>query len=597
MKKCTFRYLPSLSFLFIFLVSLTLSAQDVGGRLKSHITYLSSDELAGRKPGTPGDSLAATYIRDQFIAIGANPLGNNGFQYFDLIAGVKKGDNNRFMLGTESYTDSVDFMPLSFSSNATINAEVVFAGFGITSKSGNIEWDDYAGIDVKGKWVMVLRGDPEPENPNSAFIPLATDRSKALTARDKGAAGILLVSPSGMEKKDVTLELNYDKSVSDAGLPVVSITRQLAADVLHQPVTSIDSLEKKMVTDVASVQIISGSVINVSTDVERKKVTSRNVMAMIPGTDESLRNEYIVIGAHYDHLGMGGPGSGSRVPDVLGVHGGADDNASGVASIIELARWFNVPANRTSRSLLFVSFGAEEMGLLGSRYFVAHIPVDRNAIKAMINLDMVGRLKTDTPILSISGTGTFTLADSLIDSYSQSFPFEVKKVADGYGPSDHASFYGEGIPVLFLTTGAHGEYHTPDDKVGLINFPGQEKVTEFAATLTRGIADLSPAPVFKEAGPRAETGHYSRNLKVKLGIMPDVSGGETHGGMKVEGVSKQGPADRAGMLKGDIITAINGLPVANIYDYMSRLGTLKHGETANIEVERNGKKEILIVQL
>jgi hypothetical protein len=268
-----------------------------------------------------------------------------------------------------------------------------------------------------------------------------------------------------------------------------------------------------------------------------------------------------------------------------------------VASLIELVRWFYVPENRPARSLLFVSFGAEEMGLLGSRYFVAHTPVDSGSIKAMINMDMVGRLKTDSPTVTISGTGTFTKADSLIDACSVSLPFEVKMSPDGYGPSDHAAFYGEGIPVLYFSTGAHGDYHTPEDKVEFINFPGQVSVTEFVAEIVAGVADMTATPVFQEAGSRVATGHYSRSLRVKLGIMPDVTGGETSGGMKVEGVSKDGPANRAGMLKGDIIVAINGLQVSNIYDYMSRLGSLKHGETANIEVLRNGEKEILIVQL
>ena len=597
MKKHNFSYFLPLPFLFLFLFSIELSAQDAAARLRSHITYLASDELAGRKPGMPGDSIAASYIRDQFIAAGAKPLGYHGFQYFELIAGVKKGINNHFKVEKVSYSDSIDFMPLSFSSNATANAKVIFAGFGITGSSGDIHWDDYAGMDVSGKWVMVLRGDPEPENPKSDFIPLATDRSKALAAKDKGAAGILLVSPSAMEKSDVTLELNYDKSVSDAGIPVVSITRKLASDILRLPISSIDSLEKSMIAGKAPIHFSTAVEINVSTDVQRDKVKSRNVMATIAGKNPKLQDEYIVIGAHYDHLGMGGPGSGSRVPDVQGVHGGADDNASGVASLIELVRWFNLPENRPERSLLFVSFGAEEMGLLGSRYFVAHTPVDRKSIIAMINMDMVGRLKLDSPIVTVSGTGTFTVADSLVDLLSTSRPFEVKKSPDGYGPSDHAAFYGDGIPVLYFTTGAHGEYHTPDDKVDLINFPGQVSVTEFVAALVTDIADLKVAPVFKEAGTRVETGHYSRSLKVKLGIMPDVSGGETNGGMKVEGVNKDGPASRAGMQKGDVIIAINGLQVANIYDYMSRLGALKHGETANIEVIRNGAKEIFIVQL
>jgi len=584
-------------FVFLLLFSLSLHSQNTSDNLRKHITYLASDELEGRKAGTKGDSLAATYIRDKFRAAGAELQGDNGFQYFSLVAGVSQGDGNSFFVNGQKADVSVDFMPLSFSSSATVDAEVIFAGYGITGISGDINWDDYASADVKGKWVMVLRGDPEPENQNSAFIPLATDRSKALTARDKGAAGLILVSPSGMEKKDVPLDLSYDKTVSDAGIPVVSVTRMLASKILRLPVTAIDSLEKIMLGKVLPVSLRPETKVKASTDVIRQKVISRNVMAVIPGSDISMRNEYIVVGAHYDHLGMGGAGSGSRVPDLHAVHGGADDNASGVASLIELAEWFGKSENRTSRSLLFVSFGAEEMGLVGARHFVANSPVSLKSIKAMINMDMVGRLNAESPVVTISGTGTFTVADSLVDALSSTAAFEVRKVADGYGPSDHAAFYGEGIPVLFLTTGAHSDYHTPDDNVDRINFPGQVKVTEFVATLSTGLGNMKSAPIFKESGTRNQAGHYGRNLKVTLGIMPDVSGGETSGGMKVEGVRKDGPAERSGMLKGDVIIAINGLPVSNIYDYMSRLGKLRAGERANIEVLRDGKKEVLIVQL
>jgi hypothetical protein len=597
----TFMKNPDLRILFpsvfLLLFSLSLHSQNTSDNLRKHITYLASDELEGRKAGTKGDSLAATYIRDKFRAAGAELQGDNGFQYFSLVAGVSQGDGNAFFVNGQKADVSVDFMPLSFSSSATVDAEVIFAGYGITGISGDINWDDYASADVKGKWVMVLRGDPEPENQNSAFIPLATDRSKALTARDKGAAGLILVSPSGMEKKDVPLDLSYDKTVSDAGIPVVSVTRMLASKILQLPVTAIDSLEKIMLGKVLPVSLRPETKVKASTDVIRQKVISRNVMAVIPGSDISMRNEYIVVGAHYDHLGMGGAGSGSRVPDLHAVHGGADDNASGVASLIELAEWFGKSENRTSRSLLFVSFGAEEMGLVGARHFVANSPVSLKSIKAMINMDMVGRLNAESPVVTISGTGTFTVADSLVDALSSTAAFEVRKVADGYGPSDHAAFYGEGIPVLFLTTGAHSDYHTPDDNVDRINFPGQVKVTEFVATLSTGLGNMKSAPIFKESGTRSQAGHYGRNLKVTLGIMPDVSGGETSGGMKVEGVRKDGPAERSGMLKGDVIIAINGLPVSNIYDYMSRLGKLRAGERANIEVLRDGKKEVLIVQL
>ncbi|NTW24349.1 MAG: M28 family peptidase, partial [Lentimicrobium sp.] len=561
------------------------------------VTYLASEELGGRKAGTEGDSLAAVFIRDKFSESGATLLENNGFQYFGVIAEVKSGENNRFTVNNTSFEAGKDFQPFSFSSNTTLDASVVFAGFGITGSSGELNWDDYAGSVIKDKWVLVLRGDPEPENANSAFIPMATDRSKALTARDKGAAGILLVSPTSIDKADQPIDITFDKTVSDAGLPVISISRKLASVILGLQPSAVDSIEKAMIAAKTPLKIETKTSVKATTDVVRRKVTTRNIVALIPGKDVSLKNEYIVVGAHYDHLGMGGSGSGSRVPDVHAVHGGADDNASGVAALIAMAEYFSIEANRPSRSLIFVSFGAEEMGLLGSRYFVSHCPVDLKSIKGMVNLDMVGRLKTEAPTVTISGTGTFSVADSLLNLLSSDRPFEIKRSPDGFGPSDHAAFYGEGVPVLFITTGAHEDYHTPDDLASRINYDGIVSVVDFSADLITELTSLSPAPVFKESGSRKEAGHYGRNLKVTLGIMPDVSGAETSGGMKVEGTRKDGPAQKAGMLKGDIITAINGLPVGNIYDYMSRLGKLKPGETVNVEVLRDGKKEILIIQL
>lgn len=585
----------------LFPISLTTafgqSALPLVEKLKAGITYLASDELEGRKSGTVGDSLAAIFIRERFAENGATLMGYNGFQYFGVISDVVAGSKNSLTVVNHDFVAGKDFMPFSFSSSETVDAEVVFAGFGISGVSGDLAWDDFAGKDVKNKLVLVLRGDPEPDNQNSAFIPMATDRAKALAAHDRGAAGILLVSPSSFDKKDQPVDITFDKTVSDAGLPVISITRNLAGAILGLPATAVDSLEKVMISARSTANVNGLNRVKLTADVIRNKVTTRNIIAMIPGNDPVLKDEFVVVGAHYDHLGMGGTGSGSRVPDVYAVHGGADDNASGVAAIIALSEYFAKEANRPSRSLLFVSFGAEEMGILGSRYFVANCPVAIKSVKAMVNLDMVGRLKSQDPALTISGTGTFTVADSLIDLLGKNRSFVIKKSPDGYGPSDHAAFYGKDIPVLFITTGAHEDYHTPDDIASRINYNGVEQVIDFTADLVAVLSDMPVAPVFREAGSRKESGNYGRNLKVTLGIMPDVSGAETSGGMKVEGTRKDGPAASAGMLKGDIITAINGMPVTNIYDYMSRLGKLKPGEVVNVEVIREGKKEVLIIQL
>lgn len=565
--------------------------------LKKHVAYLASPGLKGRKAGSEGDSLAAKYIRESFLGSGLKPLTSNGLQYFSLVTDVKAGTSNSLKINNISYTAGKDFQPFSFSTSDSLSARVIFAGFGITGESDSLKWDDYKGLDIKGNWVLVLRGDPEPDNPSSAFIPMASDRAKALAAKDKGAAGILLVTPSSIDRSDKPIDITFDKSVSDAGLPVISVTRKLASQLLNLPATSIDSIEKVMLSGKKPVVFSTNTILTAKTDIIREKAVSRNVVFILKGTDPVLSNEYVLVGAHYDHLGMGGEGSGSRVPDESAIHYGADDNASGVASLLELARYFSANKSLASRSIIFVAFGAEEMGIIGARYFTEHSPVPVKSIKAMINMDMVGRLVEGNSVINISGTGTSNVTDSLINIYEKNRIFTIKRVPDGYGPSDHAAFYTAGVPVSFITTGAHGDYHTPQDSPDKLNYNGQLQITMFTADLLSGFSKLSKPPVFAEAGTRKEAGHYGRNLKVTLGIMPDVSGAETSGGMKVEGTRKGAPAERAGMLKGDIITAINGMKVGNIYDYMSRLGKLKPGDVVNVEILRNDKTEILIIQL
>lgn len=585
--------------LILLLFAVRVYSQDIRSTeaIQKDLKYLASPELKGRKAGSEGDSLAAVYIRSAFTAAGLKPAADKGFQYFTLVTDVRAGDGNHLKVGNTNFTIEKDYQPFSFSTSDSVTSQVIFAGFGITGESENLKWDDYNNLDVKGKWVMILRGDPEPDNATSAFIPMASDRAKALTAKDKGAAGVLLVSPSSIDKSDKPIDITFDKSVSDAGLPVISITRKLASVILEMKSSSIDSLENLMLTGKKPVTFGTHSTLTAKTNIIREKATSRNVVCILEGSSPLLKNEYIVVGAHYDHLGMGGEGSGSRVPDENDIHYGADDNASGVSAIIELAKRFSARRSEFQRSVVFVAFGAEEMGIIGARYFVEHSPVPVKAIKAMVNLDMVGRLPKENPSISISGTGTSNVTDSLINLAEKTLTFPVKRVPDGYGPSDHAAFYTAGIPVSFITSGAHGDYHTPQDTYDKINYSGILDICNFTEKLTQEFSNLPKSPVFAEAGAKRESGHYGRNLKVTLGIMPDVSGAETSGGMKVEGTRKGAPAERAGMQKGDIITAINGMKVSNIYDYMSRLGKLKPGDVVNVEILRDNKLHILIIQL
>ena len=555
-----------------------------------HIKYLSSDKLQGRYPGTEGNKLAAEYIRDHFANAGLELIYDKGFQSFEVVTGVKLIDEN--YLVTENYNATLkkDFIPLSFSANATASGHVVFVGYSIVIPD---KWDDYSGIDVKGKWALSLTGDPEPDNPKSDFIAHSSDRQKALNARDRGAIGLLLVKGTEQDKEDKLMPAYYDKNASDAGIPVINITRKLADHLISGRGFTIEEIEKELQASLQPFSFEAFTDIKAKVSLEYVKVSTQNVVAILYGNSNELSEEYIVIGAHHDHLGMGGTGSGSRMSDSIAVHHGADDNASGVAALLELASNMASKQSRNKRSILFVSFGAEEMGLVGSKYFVSNLPVPASQIKTMINLDMIGRLKKDS-VLTIGGTGTAKEMDEILSTFENDLPFKINRQPDGYGPSDHAAFYAASIPVLFFTTGAHEDYHTPLDTWDKINIAGLEAISEFVYDLSNYLADRTENLTFTESGTMTRTG-MGRGYKITLGIIPDYA--STNQGLRVDGVRQEGPAARAGIMKGDVIIAMNGLQVGNIYDYMARLNTLNAGDTVIVEVMRNGKKEVLLVQL
>jgi len=563
--------------------------------LRQEIGFLASDSLKGRKPGTPETEIAGRYIRDLMKDAGLTMLCRDGLQDFIVVADIKPGKNNKLELPGYSAELNKDFVPLSFSANASVNTTAVFAGYGFDLDLDSLKWNDYSGMDVKGKWVVILRGDPEPDKTNSAFFPFEQERSKVLTAKDRGALGVLLVTPSDIEKTDVLMHMQYDKTPADAGIPVISITRAVADRLLSSMNYTVSDLETAIKGNHKPQSLLLPVTILATTDLIQQKVVTQNVVGVIKGSDPVLANEYIIIGAHYDHLGMGGENSGSRVPDVIAIHNGADDNASGTAGVIELAQKLQANKSLLKRSILLVSFSGEEMGLLGSKAFVKDPPVNLKQVKAMINLDMVGRLNPDTKAISVSGTGTSTESDTIIGKLSVNRPFTVTRSPDGYGPSDHASFYSENIPVFFFTTGAHEDYHTPTDDADKINYDGEVAVLSMVYDLAVLLSDRPDALVFREAGAK-QGNRYGRNMKVTLGIIPDMVSTDNKG-LRVDGTRKGGPAETAGIRKGDVIVSLEGQPVTNIYDYMARLSRLKPGQIATVEVMRGGKKEIIIVQL
>ena len=327
--------------------------------------------------------------------------------------------------------------------------------------------------------------------------------------------------------------------------------------------------------------------------------TTHNIIAVLPGKDKRLKHEYIVVGSHYDHLGLGGKDSGSRRPDTLAVHPGADDNASGDAVVLELAKYFK--KNRSPRSIIFMFFGAEEQGLVGSKEFVEwmkhadaqriNLPATKDGIVAMVNLDMVGRMRDNA--LSVSGTGTSTEFKEMAEQVAELTKLNVTCTPDGYGASDQASFVAADIPVLFLTTGGHMEYHTPDDLPPTLNYDGMQQTLDYSKELITRLVNMPQTPDFINV-PSSKTMSHAQ-FKVTLGLMPDVMGASRIPGLRADIVVAGKPAHNAGIRSGDIIQEIDGKPVKDINEYMERLSELEPGTTIPVKVLRG--EEVLVFQV
>ena len=563
--------------------------------IMKHITILASDSLEGRQPGTPGDAKAAEYIISQFQQAGLELLFDQGRQKFELITEVNAAKDCSMVLNGDNLTLDKDFTPALFSGNGTVDAQAAFCGYGFEINTEDLKWNDFQDIDINGKWALILKGDPEIDSAMSVFIPYSNDRTKIFNAVDKGAIGVIIVTPATVSPTDNLPKMHFDRSGASSPVPVIYITRKMA-NLLLAGNTTINELTQKLNDERAPHSFGIAKTIVSHITMEKKSSTTANIVAFLEGTDPELKDEYIVTGAHFDHLGYGGPGSGSRMPDTTAIHNGADDNASGVAAVLELAQYFSQSGAAHPRSMIFVTFSAEESGLVGSKYLSKHLPVAADKIVAMLNLDMIGRYNRTKGKISIGGTGTSLEADSIIDIVAQNRIFGIAKSPDGYGPSDHASFYSVGIPVFFISTGAHKDYHTPMDDVEFIDGEAAREITIFGADLISSIAALNEPLTFQRTASAAQGNRSGMRLKVTLGIMPDMVS-QDNNGLGVDGVRPGGPADKGGILNGDRIVAINGNKVTNIYDYMHRLGKLKPGETAVVEVLRNGENEVLLIQL
>ena len=692
MKKRFLSFLILLSFAFS---AAAQKADVVEQNLRTNVAYLASPALEGRRTGEQGATQAAGYIANLFaqykLKAGISSVANgktsrNFLQKFPYTTGVEVAPTgNEFKLslknvgGQTVLEENNSVKPLLFSPNAeAANAPVVFAGYGIESAESN--FNDYDGLDVTGKVILAFDGNPENDTPRSAFSRF-TVHAKAKIAKDKGAVALLLISRDEKFENDRNGRTRYDQTLGETALPVFAISRVAAANILgikDAEFKTIENLIKMKRETTAKIKLNfsdTSPTVSFKTNLVKKTTDAYNVVGVLEGNDNVLKNEAIIIGAHYDHLGKGG--QGSLAVNSTEVHHGADDNASGTAALLELARQF-AKEKKNKRTIIFIAFGGEEEGLLGSKHYVNNpiFPLDKTV--AMLNMDMVGRLTENK--LTVGGIGTATewkglverinernitiqnlnnssfdittkakveealnrkgfnniivgfnsskmitlrgivpkgkmaeaiqaaqevlnkpIENQLVESsditteYSQrifSLPFALQLNEDGFGPSDHSSFYGKQIPVLFFFTGTHEDYHKPSDTADKINYAGLTKIVGYVGEIVKAVDANPTKPTYKVAQSSSTGGRMSFN--VTIGVVPGY--GDATDGMLLDGVRDGSPAAVAGLKAGDKIVKLAGKEIRNVQDYTLVLGELKADTEYEVEVMRGAERLVLKVK-
>ncbi|MDQ3020725.1 MAG: M28 family peptidase [Bacteroidota bacterium] len=566
-----------------------------------HIKYLASDELEGRFPGTKGDSLTEVYMSDEFKKYKLEPIGENAYlQPFEMVTQMQLSGVNDFQImsnaNTSAYSVEKDFIPLGFSGNVKVEGDLVFIGYGISAPEQN--YDDYKDnngneIDVNGKILVMMKYSPGVTDAhNNQFETYEPVRYKSIKAKERNAAGIILINtPNSGEDK--LIKLTYDKVMQNAGLPVINCKREIIENIFKA--NGLDLL--KIQNEIDSTKspnsfLLDNTTAIIETHVEPLTITTDNVIGFLEGNDPVLKNEVIVIGAHRDHLGYGGYGSLYSGSDKQ-IHNGADDNASGIAGLLEIAQKISADKNNLKRSILFIGFGAEEAGLLGSVFFTKSEIFEKLNIVAMLNMDMIGRMVDNK--LIIYGTGTSSFWNSTLDSLNNSYKFTITKTPDGFGPSDHSSFYAKNIPVLHFFSGTHTDYHSPTDDYDKINSEGGIEIAEFVYDITMELNTMNSKPDFIKVVSNSNENRSMGSVKVYVGTIPDYS--STVEGMKLAGVKEGSPAEKGGLQAEDIIIKFGSKDVKNIYDYMYAMGEFKPGEEAEITVLRGNEKVVLKIEL
>jgi len=567
-----------------------LSAQ----RYFKHVSFLASDDLKGRGNGTPELQRASEYIADQFRILGLKPAGDNGtyFQNFQITIGTTYGRRNALTIDNRKLAIDKDFEPLSISLPSQIDGPLVFAGYGITAP--DLQWDDYLGLDVKGKIVLVLRHEPQELDTNSRFdgknmTSHSTYMNKSINARQHGAKAVLFMTDPNNhpDDKDTMSPAIRDIGAEDSGIIAIRITREAVAPLFESAGKSISGIQANMDSTLKPQSFDLHTRVHLVADVSRVRKSVHNVMAALPGTDNQLRKEWVVVGAHYDHLGLGD--EHSLAPSQIGqIHHGADDNASGTAGVLEFASLASMHKQAFKRSILFMTYAGEELGLLGSNYFVNHPTVPLNSIAGMINMDMIGRVNNNH--LNVLGVGTSPEFKSWIEDFNKTVGMQLSFSSSGHDGSDHISFDGKHIPILFFFSGLHADYHRPSDTADKINSDGAISVLALVAMAAEHLANVSTRPQYTEVREErpANAGVASANgYGPYFGSVPDFR--DDIKGVLFADVRADSPAGKAGLKAGDTLVEFGGQTILNLYDFTYALGNKKAGDVVTVVVQRNGQ--------
>ena len=571
-------------------------------RAKYYVTTLASDRMEGRLTGSTGERVAGDYIISELRRIGARPLAGRDFRFpFQFTAGGRDGGTSISIAATDcqacpplaAVQGTTEVQALSFSDDGDVTAPVMFAGYGIVvPDSQNFGYDSYATLDVKDKIVLALRYFPEDADQKTKGIlsRYADLRYKALAARQHGAKALLVVTGPHSPNAGETIPMTFDTALSGSGIVAASISAQVAGVILSTSGKTLEQAQHAL--DGGNPHVAGFALPNrtatIHAAVVREARTGNNIVAYLPATSDtsSVVKPWIALGAHYDHLGHGEAGSSLATKEEAGqIHHGADDNASGDAAVLTAgAALANEKTRR--RNILLQFWSGEELGLIGSAAFVKAPPVPLDEIAAYLNFDMVGRMQDNK--LTVQATGTSESWPKVLEQANIAAGFDLLLQADPYQPTDVASFNQAGVPSLAFFTGTHADYHKPSDTADKIDYEDLARVADFAATVARRLDGMEETPAFVKVEQQSTAGPGLAGVRVFTGTIPDYSTDVK--GLLLSGVIGGGPAEQAGLRKGDVIVEIAGQTITNIYDYTYALDVLKIGTPTKVIYMRDGRR-------